>query len=219
MGLRSIAIAAALGFVWCALAAPAGAVPITFYEDVNSSGSYDPGEERTGGVGGDGGSTFAWAFDLDAATDVISSATIEIVFNTFDHNFIVDINGVTVVPEDPNDPATFTPTIFAPWIANVNGLPRLIISLSETDISFTASETTTSATLTPGMIYAQPTTNPIFVDGQNTIVIVNPDYSGTDGIDFTMSGDVAPVPEPGTLPLLAAGLAVFASIRRRLRAG
>jgi hypothetical protein len=65
------------------------------------------------------------------------------------------------------------------------------------------------------MVYAQPTKNPVFRDGQNTITIVNPDYPGTDGIDFSISGDVTLVPEPGTLPLFAAGLVVFAWIGRR----
>ena len=215
MGLRHLAAVAMLGFAWCLSASPAGAVPFTIYEDVNSSGDYDPGEERTGGVGGDGGSTFAWAFDLDVLTQDVSSATIEIVFNTWDNNFSVDINGVMVVPVDPNDPAVFTPAIATPWTANANGLPRLIISLGETGISFAGAETTSSTTLTPGLVYAQPTTNPVFVDGQNTITIVNPDDAGPDGVDFTISGDVTLTPEPGSLPLVATGLLLLAWIRRR----
>jgi hypothetical protein len=169
MRMRYLAAAMTLAFAWCVVSAQAAAAPITIYEDLNSSGDYDTGEERTGGVGGNGGSTFAWAFDLDALTQDLSSTTIEIVFNTRDNNFIVDIKGVTVVPVDPNDPAVFTPAVVTPWTANANGIPRLIISLSETDISFAAAETTASTTLTSGLIYAQPTTNPVFVDGQNTI--------------------------------------------------
>ncbi len=218
MRLRHLAAAAMLALAWCVVAAPAGAVPITIYEDLNSSGDYDPGEERTGGVGGSGGSTFAWAFDLDALTQDLTSTTIEIDFDSWDNNFVVVVNGVTTVPVDPNNPAVFTPAIVAPWVTNGNGIPRLIISLSETGISFAAAETSSSATLTSGLIYAQPTTNPVFVDGQNTITIVNPDGPGPDGIDFTTSGDVTLlVPEPGTLFLLAAGCLMLGCISRNPR--
>jgi hypothetical protein len=219
MGRCHLAAAVVFVFAWCIAAAPAGAVEIvTFYDDLNSSGDYDFGEERTGGVGGDGGSTFAWAFDLDAVTEIISSTEITIVLNTYDHNFGVDVNGVAVVPVDPSHPAAFTPAVTMPWNANVNGLPRLVISLSETAISFDGTEDFSSSTsLTLGLVYAQPTINPIFVDGQNTITITNVDGVGADGIDFTISGSVTLVPEPGSLSLVAAGLLVLTWKSRRPR--
>ena len=74
MRLRHLAIAAMLAFAWLALAAPAVAVPITIYEDLNSSGDYDPGEERTGAVGGNGGSTAAAAAPAAAAPAAAAAA-------------------------------------------------------------------------------------------------------------------------------------------------
>ena len=95
----------------------------------------------------------------------------------------------------------------------------LIISLSEIDVSFAAAETAASATLTSGLVYAQPTVNPVFVDGQNTITIVNPNDAGPDGVEFTISGDVTLlVVEPGTLPLVSAGFLVLGCIALRSRA-
>ena len=43
---------------------------------------------------------------------------------------------------------------------------------------------TSSSTITTGLVYDQPTANPVFFDGQNTITIVNPNGNGADGIDF-----------------------------------
>lgn len=200
----------------CALAAPAAqAVPITVYEDVNSSGDLDAGEERTGGINGDGGGTYDFAFDLDAGTQSVSGAMLEITFNVWDNNFILVLNGVSVVPVDPNDPAVFTPAIDQPWNANVNGLPRLRITLDEAAITFEAAETAGSTAITSGLVYAQPTTNPVFVAGQNTITIVNPDGPGPDSLDFTISADVPLlIPEPASATLLGLGLLALA-IRRR----
>jgi len=149
-----------------ALAAlPARAVPITIYEDVDLSGDYGAGEERTGGVNGNGGATYDYAFDLDAGAQNVSGATLEITFTVWDNNFILVLNGVTVVPLDPNDPAVFTPAIVQPWNPNVNGIPRMRITLGETAIAFAASLTTGSTAITSGLVYAQPTTNPVLADG------------------------------------------------------
>ena len=137
----------------CALGTlPAKAAPITIYEDVDVSGDYGAGEERTGGVNGDGGATYDYAFDLDAGTQNISGATLEIRFTVWDNNFILVLNGVTVVPLDLNDPAVFAPAIVQPWLANVNGIPRMRITLGETAIAFAASLTTGSTAITSGLV-------------------------------------------------------------------
>jgi probable HAF family extracellular repeat protein/cysteine-rich repeat protein len=166
------------------------------YQDTDSSGFFDPGEERAGGIGGDGGSAFDYVFDLDASTHDLRLTSIELLLTTYDHAFGIDINGVTVVPPAPGSFTIFPPSIDTPWQPNENGLPRLRIALTEASIEFAGSETTSSTPLddgpccsatsgmTPGLVYGQPTTNPVFVDGQNTITIENPDGFGDDGIDF-----------------------------------
>ena len=215
MRLHAGSMMATLALAGALDALPTLAAPITIYEDVDLSGDYGAGEERTGGVNGDGGGTYDYAFDLDVGTQDISAATLEITFNLWDNNFILLLNGVTVVPLDLNDPAVFTPAIDQPWFANVNGLPRLRISLDETAIAFEAAETTGSTAITSGLVYAQPTTNPVFADGKNTITIVNPDGPGPDGLDFTISGNVPLViPEPASAALIGLGLLVL-SLRRR----
>ena len=52
----------------------------TIYEDTNASGGFDPGEERTGGLGGNGGSVFDYAFELDASVHDLSRVSIALIF-------------------------------------------------------------------------------------------------------------------------------------------
>ena len=215
MRLRTGPMLATLVFAssWGAL--PAQAVPFTIYEDVDLSGDYGAGEERTGGVNGNGGATYDYAFDLDAGTQNVSGAALEITFTVWDNNFIVVLNGVTVVPLDPNDPAVFSPAVVQPWLANVNGIPRMRISLDEAAIAFAAAETAASTVITSGLVYAQPTTNPVFAGGQNTITIVNPNGPGPDALSFTISGSVPLlIPEPATGTLIGLGLLGMAMQRR-----
>jgi hypothetical protein len=215
MRLRTGPMLATLVFAssWGAL--PAQAVPFTIYEDVDLSGDYGTGEERTGGVNGNGGATYDYAFDLDAGTQNVSGAALEITFTVWDNNFILVLNGVTVVPLDPGDPAAFTPAVVQPWLSNVNGIPRMRIDLDEAAIVFAAAETASSTVITSGLVYARPTTNPVFADGQNTITIVNPNGPGPDALVFTISGNVPLlIPEPATGTLIGLGLLGMAMQRR-----
>jgi len=201
----------------CAFGAlSAQAVPITIYEDLDLSGDYGAGEERTGGVNGNGGAAYDYAFDLDAATQDISAATIQITFRIWDNGFLFVLNGVTVVPLDPNDPAVFNPAIVQPWNANINGIPRLRTTLGESAIAFEAALTAVSTAITSGLVYAQTTINPVFADGQNTITIINPNGPGPDALDFTISGDVPIlIPEPASAALMGLGLLCLGLQRRR----
>ncbi|MCI0637132.1 MAG: hypothetical protein L0206_24925, partial [Actinobacteria bacterium] len=78
-------------------AAPAGALPIVFFADQNANGVLDPGEERTGGVGGNRGSTFNFSFELGTASD-LASVVLDVSLLSYDHNFLIVVNGALVVP-------------------------------------------------------------------------------------------------------------------------
>jgi hypothetical protein len=212
--LRTTLALAAGCAAWLAAAAPASGVPIPIYVDANASLSYDPGEELPGGANLDGGGSHVRFFDLDSGVDDLSSVVLDITFDIFDNNFEILVNGVTVVPLDGGDPAVFTPGIDQPWIANDNSLPRLRMILTATSISFEASLTNTATTMTTGLVYAQTTVNPVFVNGQNTLTVVNPDGPGPDALIFAIAGDVLPVPEPDTALLLGLGLAGLVRIGR-----
>jgi MYXO-CTERM domain-containing protein len=201
-------------------ATPAGALPIVFFADVNNNGVLDPDEVRTGGVGGNRGSTFTFAFELGTAVSDLASVTIDVSFLTYDHNFLVFVNGGIVLPLDPNNPALFAPAVSEPWTANASGLPRLYADLSATSVSLSGSLTPLATVMTGGLVYNQSPVFPVFIDGLNRITIMNPNGVGTDGIDFTISGNVSPVsaPEPGTALLALLGLVGLAqrSVRRAM---
>jgi hypothetical protein len=203
-----LALASLLG------AAPAAALPLLFYADTNFDGNYDPGEERTGGVGGNGGSTFTFWFDLGPSDDP-ASVTIDLSFLSYDHNFFVFVNSALVVPLDPSNPAAFAPAVAQPWTPNASGLPRLHVALTTTTVDFEGSLTPGATVMTPGLVYGQPVTPPVFVDGRNRITILNPNAAGADGVNFAISGTVEPLPapEPSPLGLLLLGLASLSLAR------
>ncbi len=182
---------------------------LTFYTDNDHDGFFDAGEEFLGASNGNGGGTYDIAFDL---ADVNEMDTQSILVNmlTYDHNFYVELNGTTIVPVDPGNPAVFTPTINSPWSANVNGLPRLTVEISKDDVTFDGTESLNSTDITFDLDYRQTVVSPefLFVTGQNIITIVNPNGHGPDGMNFTIdsASNSAPVPEPSTMILLGCGL-------------
>src|SRR5262245_52467728 len=101
---KTLALAAGCA-AWLATALPASGVPIVIYDDVNSSGSYDLGEELPVGANLDGGGTHDRFFDLDASSQDVASTVLDITFDIFDNNFEILVNGVSVVPVDGGDPA------------------------------------------------------------------------------------------------------------------
>lgn len=201
--LRMLMVLGVLGFATPALAFS----NLTFFQGATPF---------TGGTAGDGGSTFDLTFTVDGVTNDLDDLVIQIEFLTFDHNFLIDVNlgavgNLEEVPIDNNDPIAFTPAVAQPRLPNGNGLPRLIVTLTQAGITFQATTGTGSNSLV-SVAYPLATNAPLFQDGLNTIRIQNPDSTGADGIDFTIAGTI---PEPGTFTLVALGLVGLAHTSRR----
>ena len=193
----------------------AAAVRLDIDAGVTSNATWDDASES--GTTGNGGAFLEMSFELDGAVHDISSLTVELSFITIDHNFIIYVNGSEVVPIDPGNPAEFAPLLIDTWLANANGLPRIVMTFSPTGVEFAGTEQTSSAALTTGLVYNQPVATPGFIAGTNTIRFENPDDAGPDGSVFAILADAGlliPIPEPGTASLVALGVCGLAARAR-----
>ena len=102
----------ALVLAGCLAAASARAVPITVYDHVDLGADHTAARERIGGVRGHAGATVDVALDLIVKKTAASIAPLEISFHRWEENLMV--NGVTVVPVDPNDPGVSTQALSNP---------------------------------------------------------------------------------------------------------
>jgi VCBS repeat-containing protein len=183
------------------------------YADANASGSYDAGEDNptvanstiTSGNGA-GSQSHTRNFDIAAGTDPAdTSVVVEIV--TLDNSVGVVVNGQSIFSPgflEFETGGAYTPAtdafatfldgavISQPWVANSNGLPRLVIEISEGDVRIYGTRTTTSTTLELMVLSAGSINLPNLVLGQNTIVLINDDDVGLDGINATISIESAP---------------------------
>ena len=183
------------------------------YVDANASGGYNAGEDSptasngtiTSGNGA-GSQSHTRNFDIAAGTDPAdTSVVVEIV--SLDNSVGVVVNGQNIFSPgflEFETGGAFTPAtdafatfldgavITSPWLANSNGLPRIVIEISEGEVRVYGTRTTTSTTLELMTLSAGSINLPNLVLGQNTIVLINDDDVGQDGINATISIESAP---------------------------
>ena len=146
-------------------------------------------------TGGDGGSSFTVNQNNPVA------ALIDLT--TIDNSFGYRINGVDIHPDYTTfelEQANYSPgseiRLFfesdntlpsAPWTANVNGLPRIRITISEGGVvEMYGTRTTTSTSLDKMKVEDNSAFNTInFISGSNSFEIINPDDGGSDGFSGT----------------------------------
>jgi VCBS repeat-containing protein len=183
------------------------------YADANANGSYDAGEQNAvvwnGSMSsgdGPGYTATTRTFDIPAGTDP-SEATISLVLTTLDNCVGISVNG-----QDLFNPgimefetgAAYVPatdsfarfldgtTINSQWYANVNGLPRLVFEITDHGVEIWGTRTTTSTVLELMQPVAGTINLPSLVNGQNTIIVLNDDDVGPDGIDGHLTVTTSP---------------------------
>lgn len=185
-------------------AATAQTVSPEVYEDLNSNGSFDTGEENSGFSNGNGGGTSNRAFDIvggDTTTPIII-----VEFDYVDNSFILDVNGSTLclpticqlqanVFNPANDAflQASSGALAAPWLPNSNGLPRVRVTITATSYTVVVARARNSTSLETGVLTSGSFGPlPVFVQGQNTITVINPNDNGPDRI----LGNIAVTYEP-----------------------
>lgn len=170
----------------------------------NSNGSFSNGTITNGSSTAEKKHNFK--FDLSDAKD---TTTTQVVVNltTLDNSFKINVNGKSIHPKDVfqiQDGALTTAAevklVFAdgsylsagqPWNANTNGLPRFQIIMTEDGIRFFATRTTSSTQLEE--IFFKDTADmallvkPDFINGTNSIDIINVDGVGVDAMSGFMT--------------------------------
>jgi uncharacterized repeat protein (TIGR01451 family) len=172
------------------------------YVDTNTNGQFDAGETNAAFSGGNNGSTHIRRFDLPADR-VTAQDTIIVNFGFIDNSVAISINGTQIfsplVGQLENTGTGETRITIAgtylttPWVANVNGLPRLRVTISPAGIILQGSRTTTSTTLETMTTTTGGVVIPTFITGQNTLQVVNQNGGGPDAISGSAAASFTPL--------------------------
>ena len=180
----------------------AGAAPIVFYNDssLTTPATYP-------NLGASGSQTRY--FGLDSATDDLLTVSIDLDIGTVDEGTYIQVNGTAIVDitrMDTNSggPVGMTPGLNQPWTASGTG-PRAIFTLTSSGVTLEGLINSGDVSYTSITITA-PVTNPVFVDGMNSIVVTNRNVSGPGGTTgWALAGTVNPIPEPSTIAVICLG--------------
>ncbi|EJN03643.1 Ig-like domain-containing protein [Phyllobacterium sp. YR531] len=150
-----------------------------------SQPSVDAGTERTNSV----------TFTLDNG-QLVDQTRAVVSLTTIDDAFRIIVNGRAIsggiIGVDASNPAGTRlafgdgSTVGTGWIANVNGLPRVEVRITETGIEFWGTRSTTSTVLEQ-LFFPAALSLPNFVAGTNTITIANADGNGAESMSGVVS--------------------------------
>ncbi|MFC2953151.1 cadherin domain-containing protein [Marinicaulis aureus] len=146
----------------------------------------------------DGGGADTAQVDLSGVVD--GSAEITVSFGVIDNSFELVVNGESLTGEtiqlqsnvyDASNQALLQfgdgGAIDSPWVANSDGSPRLIAHITSEGVEILATRTPSSGEYEAMTIINGDFTTPSFVDGVNTVTVINPDDDGPDGLNATVS--------------------------------
>ena len=188
------------------------------YVDSNSSGGFNPGETNSTFTNGDmasgTGTSHTRNFDIPGGAET-DDVRIVVTLTTLDNSGTVVVNGTNLSPTgsfefeaanfnsaaDTSAGRVDTQVRFAdgttmsqPWVANVNGLPRIQFVITETGVQIWGTRNTTSATLELMQLATGTINLPALVNGQNTIVVTNFNDNGLDGVNGSIAVTHDPLP-------------------------
>ncbi|GJL91587.1 cadherin domain-containing protein [Hyphococcus sp.] len=145
-----------------------------------------------------GGGSGTAIVDLTSATD--GSEMITMAFGSIDNSFELLVNGQSISGEtlqlqsnvyQPDSQAFLKfqdgSAINSPWVANGDGAPRVIVQVTENNVQVFAMRNPNSGNYEPMTIVNGEFTPPVFLDGENTVTVINPDDDGPDGLSVTVS--------------------------------
>ena len=188
------------------------------YVDSNSSGGFNPGETNSTFTNGDmasgTGTSHTRNFDIPGGAET-DDVRVVVTLTTLDNSGTVVVNGTNLSPTgsfefeaanfnsaaDTSAGRVDTQVRFAdgttmsqPWVANVNGLPRIQFVITENGVQIWGTRTTASASLELMQLAAGTFNLPTLVNGQNTIVVTNFNDNGLDGVNGSIAVTHDPLP-------------------------
>ncbi len=123
-----------------------------------------------------------------------------LAFASIDNSFEIFVNGQSLTGEtiqlqsnvyDADSQAFLQfedgSAIAEPWVASAEGLPRIIVMAGEDGVEVMALRTAGSTEYEPMSLMNGAFATPEFVDGENTVSVVNPDDNGPDGLNVTIT--------------------------------
>jgi len=151
----------------------------TEFEAFPSTGSVNSGTQ---------GQLETHVFDGVTSPDDV---TLVLTLPTWDDSFFeTTLNGNVIFPEnsEPQSWGTGGLEINAPWSANVNGLPRTIITFTSTSVTYQVSQNVNSTTMTTVVPTNWVTTPQPFQIGQNTFVFGIKNTAGPTSGTWSLEG-------------------------------
>ncbi|MEQ1727785.1 MAG: Ig-like domain-containing protein, partial [Vicinamibacterales bacterium] len=186
-----------------------GGTPV--YVDANSNGHFDTGEASPSFANGTLAADAAYTriVDVPAGTD-LNAVRIVLDLTGNDNAFRLIVNGTSVASSSPGGSGTIqllsitidpgvqsylvfadaSATINSPWVANVNGLPRIQAIITNGQVEFWGTPEPTSTQLAPMELRNGVINLPNLVAGQNTIQVVSVNGPGPDSMNATLSASM-----------------------------
>ncbi len=153
-------------------------------------------EITTSNGGGSETSTVTLSDAVDGSSEIV------IDFGRIDNSFEVEVNGQSLTDEimqlqsNVFDDSSEVMLVFedgsaasAPWVPNADGSPRFQVVITEDGVEVLGTRGPNSGDMEPMTLEGAEFNTIDLVDGENSVTVINPDGSGPDGLDATVSAE------------------------------